>query len=135
MSVQVLNGVVDVAVEDEIEAIEVAKKYLSYFQGPLKTWSAANQKELRHLIPENRQRVYESRKVIDTMADTGSVLELRPEFAPGMINALIRIEGIPFGLIANIPMFIAGAIDGPCSDKAARFMQRGGAGGRPGGAL
>ncbi len=123
MSVQVPNGVVDVAVEDEIEAIDVAKKYLSYFQGPLSKWDCANQKELRHLIPENRLRVYESRKVIETLADTGSVLELRPEFAPGMLTALVRIEGQPFGLIANNPMFIAGAIDGPCADKAARFLQ------------
>jgi acetyl/propionyl-CoA carboxylase alpha subunit/acetyl-CoA carboxylase carboxyltransferase component len=123
MSVQVPNGVVDVAVADEIEAIEVAKKYLGYFQGSLSKWDAANQKELRHLIPENRLRVYESRKVIDTLADTGSVLELRPEFAPGMLTALIRIEGEPFGLIGNNPMHLAGAIDGPCADKAARFMQ------------
>ncbi|MEJ1970303.1 MAG: carboxyl transferase domain-containing protein [Rhizomicrobium sp.] len=123
MSVQVPNGVVDIAVADEIEAVDVAKKYLAYFQGPLAAWDAANQKELRHLIPENRLRVYESRKVIATLADTGSVLELRPDFAPGMITALIRIEGVPFGLIANNPMFTAGAIDGPCADKAARFMQ------------
>jgi acetyl/propionyl-CoA carboxylase alpha subunit len=123
MSVQVPNGVVDVAVADEIEAIEVAKKYLGYFQGPLSKWEAANQKELRHLIPENRLRVYESRKVIETLADTGSVLELRPEFGPGMLTAFIRIEGEPFGLIGNNPMHLAGAIDGPCADKAARFMQ------------
>ncbi len=123
MSVQVPNGVVDVAVADEIEAIEVAKKYLGYFQGSLSKWDMANQKELRHLIPENRLRVYDSRKVIDTLADTGSVLELRPEFGPGMLTALIRIEGQPFGLIANNPMHLAGAIDGPCADKAARFMQ------------
>ena len=50
----------------------------------------------------------------------GSVLELRPKFAPGMITALIRMEGHPFGLIANNPMFLAGAIDAPCADKAAR---------------
>jgi acetyl-CoA carboxylase carboxyltransferase component len=123
MSVQVPNGVVDVAVADEIEAIEAAKKYLGYFQGPLGKWEAANQKELRHLIPENRLRVYESRKVIETLADTGSVLELRPEFGPGMLTALVRIEGEPFGLIGNNPMHLAGAIDGPCADKAARFMQ------------
>jgi acetyl/propionyl-CoA carboxylase alpha subunit len=123
MSVQVPNGVVDVAVEDEIEAVEIAKKYLAFFQGPLTTWDCANQKELRHLIPENRLRVYESRKVIETLADTGSVLELRPHFAPGMITALVRIEGAPFGLIANNPMHIAGAIDAPCADKAARFLQ------------
>jgi len=123
MSVQVPNGVVDVAVADEIEAIDVAKKYLGYFQGPVRKWGAANQKELRHLIPENRLRVYESRKVIETLADTGSVLELRPEFGPGMLTAFIRIEGEPFGLIGNNPMHLAGAIDGPCADKAARFMQ------------
>jgi acetyl/propionyl-CoA carboxylase alpha subunit len=123
MSIQVPNGVVDIAVEDEIEAVEAAKKYLSYFQGPLRGWDAANQKELRHLIPENRLRVYESRKVIDTLADAGSVLELRAGYAPGMITALIRIEGAPFGLIANNPMHLAGAIDGPCADKAARFLQ------------
>jgi acetyl-CoA carboxylase carboxyltransferase component/biotin carboxyl carrier protein len=123
MSVQVPNGVVDVAVADEIEAIEVAKKYLGYFQGPVRKWEAANQKALRHLIPENRLRVYESRRVIETLADTGSVLELRAEFGPGMLTAFIRIEGEPFGLIGNNPMHLAGAIDGPCADKAARFMQ------------
>jgi acetyl-CoA carboxylase carboxyltransferase component len=75
------------------------------------------------LIPENRLRVYESRRVIETLADKGSVLELRAGFAPGMITALVRIEGHPFGLIANNPMHLAGAIDAPCADKAARFLQ------------
>jgi acetyl/propionyl-CoA carboxylase alpha subunit/acetyl-CoA carboxylase carboxyltransferase component len=123
MSVQVPNGVVDIAVADEIEAVDVARKYLSYFQGATRDWSADEQNKLRHLIPENRLRVYESRKVIETLADTGSVLELRAGFAPGMITALVRIEGHPFGLIANNPMHLAGAIDAPCADKAARFLQ------------
>ncbi|HEX2591933.1 MAG TPA: carboxyl transferase domain-containing protein, partial [Rhizomicrobium sp.] len=123
MSLQVPNGVVDVLVEDEIEGIAVAKKYLSYFQGPVANWKALDQRLLRHLIPENRLRVYEIRKVVAGICDEGSVLELRPEFAPGMITALVRIEGKPFGLIANNPMHLAGAIDGPCADKAARFLQ------------
>jgi acetyl/propionyl-CoA carboxylase alpha subunit/acetyl-CoA carboxylase carboxyltransferase component len=123
MSVQVPNGVVDIAVADEIEAVEVAKKYLSYFQGSLSRHASSDQKLLRHLIPENRLRVYESRRVIDTLADEGSVLELRAGFAPGMITALVRIEGHPFGLIANNPIHLAGAIDAPCADKAARFLQ------------
>jgi len=123
MSIQVPNGVVDVAVADEVEAIEVAKKYLAFFQGAVSEWQAADQRLLRHLIPENRLRVYESRKVIETLADTDSVLELRAGFAPGMITALVRIEGRPFGLIANNPMHLAGAIDAPCADKAARFLQ------------
>jgi len=123
MSVQVPNGVVDIAVEDEAEAVAAAKKYLSYFQGPLAQWHAADQKTLRHLIPENRLRIYDIRKVIAALADSDSVLELRAQFAPGMITALVRIEGHPFGLIANNPMHLAGAIDAPCADKAARFLQ------------
>ena len=123
MSVQVPNGVVDIAVADEAEAVEAAKKYLSYFQGSLAQWNAVDQKALRHLIPENRLRVYDIRKVIAALADTDGVLELRPEFAPGMITALVRIEGHPFGLIANNPVHLAGAIDAPCADKAARFLQ------------
>jgi acetyl/propionyl-CoA carboxylase alpha subunit/acetyl-CoA carboxylase carboxyltransferase component len=123
MSVQVPNGVVDIATEDEAEAVAAAKKYLSYFQGPLAQWRAADQKTLRHLIPENRLRIYDIRKVIAALVDTDSVLELRPDFAPGMITALVRIEGHPFGLIANNPMHLAGAIDAPCADKAARFLQ------------
>jgi acetyl/propionyl-CoA carboxylase alpha subunit len=123
MSVQVPNGVVDIAVADEADAVAAAKKYLSYFQGSLSQWSAADQKTLRHLIPENRLRVYDILKVIAALADSDSVLELRPEFAPGMITALVRIEGHAFGLIANNPMFLAGAIDAPGADKAARFLQ------------
>jgi acetyl-CoA carboxylase carboxyltransferase component len=64
-----------------------------------------------------------ARKVITALADTDSVLELRAGFAPGMITALIRIEGKPFGLYANNPMHLAGAIDSTGSDKAARFLQ------------
>ncbi len=123
MSVQVPNGVVDIAVADEAEAVAAAKKYLGYFQGAVKDWDCVDQRNLRHLIPENRLRVYDIRKVIEAICDSGSVLELRPEFAPGMITALVRIEGQPFGLIANNPVHLAGAIDGPCADKAARFLQ------------
>ncbi|HIQ52068.1 MAG TPA: carbamoyl-phosphate synthase large subunit, partial [Pseudomonas pachastrellae] len=117
------NGVIDVRVQDEAEATAVAKQYISYFQGDLTEWEAADQRELRHLIPENRLRVYDIRKVIDTLADRDSVLELRREFAPGLITALIRIEGRAFGLIANNPMHLGGAIDAVAGDKAARFMQ------------
>lgn len=123
MDVQAPNGVVDIAVSDEAEAVEVAKKYLSYFQGAVADWECADQRLLRSAIPENRLRVYDVRKVIETLADTGSVLELRREFGPGMVTAFVRIEGRPMGLIANNPMHLAGAIDSAGADKAARFMQ------------
>lgn len=123
VSVQSPNGVIDVVVKDEAEAVSVARKYLSYMQGDLSQWNAPDQRLLRHLVPENRLRVYDIRKVIDTIADEDSVIELRREFAPGLITALVRIEGRPFGLMANNPAVLGGAIDATSGDKAARFMQ------------
>jgi acetyl/propionyl-CoA carboxylase alpha subunit/acetyl-CoA carboxylase carboxyltransferase component len=123
MSVQRGNGVVDIAVADEAEAVRVARQYLSSFQGATASWSCADQRLLRRAIPENRLRVYDVRSVLSTLADTGSVLELRRDFGVGMITALIRIEGRPIGVIANNPMHLGGAIDSDGADKAARFMQ------------
>ncbi|OKO87619.1 carbamoyl-phosphate synthase large subunit [Bradyrhizobium sp. NAS80.1] len=123
ISVQVPNGVVDIAVEDEIEAVDVAKKYLSYFQGPLKEWTCADQRKLRHVVPPNRLRAYDMRNLIETLADDGSFLELRKGFGHGMITALIRVEGRPIGVVANNPAHLAGAIDSSAADKGARFMQ------------
>ena len=117
------NGTIDVLVEDEEEAVFVAKQYLSYFQGRLSDWSCADQRLLRRSIPENRLRVYDVRKVIELIADKDSVLELRPKFGLAMITAFIRIEGRPVGVFANNPMHLGGAIDSDASDKAARFLQ------------
>jgi len=123
MSVQAANGVVDIAVADEADAVAAAKRYLSYFQGPADTWECADQAQLRTLIPENRLRAYDVRAVIDGLADSASVLELRQGFGPGMVTALIRVDGRPLGLIANNPTHLGGAIDADGADKAARFMQ------------
>ena len=123
IEVQTANGVVDIAVEDEAEAVRMAKQYLGYFQGSLPTWEEHDQRELRRIIPENRLRVYDVRRVIDTLADVGSVLELRRGFGHGIITALVRIEGRPLGVVANNPAHLGGAIDSDGADKAARFMQ------------
>ncbi len=123
VGMQAPNGVIDVVVRDEADAVHAAKQYLSYFQGPIPDWQCADQRLLRQLIPENRLRVYDIRKVIANLADAGSVMELRRRFGAGIVTALVRIEGRPFGLIANNPMHLGGAIDSDAADKAARFMQ------------
>jgi acetyl-CoA carboxylase carboxyltransferase component len=117
------NGTIDVLVDDEAHAVRVAKQYLSYFQGPVAEWSCADQRLLRRAIPENRVRAYDVRRVIELLADDGSVLELRPKFGLAMITALARVEGRPIGIIANNPQHLGGAIDSDASDKAARFLQ------------
>ncbi len=123
MDVQVPNGVVDIAVKDEAEAVAAAKKYLSYFQGPVADWEAPDPRELRFIVPENRLRYYDMRAVIDGIADIDSVLELRPNWGIGIITAFIRVEGRPMGVIANNPAHLSGAIDADGGDKGTRFMQ------------
>lgn len=122
MDVQTQNGVVDIEVTDDIEAVAVAKKYISFFQGPLPSWTAGDPLKLRELIPESRKRAYNVRNVIKAIADTDSFIELRPRFGPGMVTGLLRIEGHPFGVIANNSMHMAGAIEAEGADKAARLM-------------
>jgi acetyl-CoA carboxylase carboxyltransferase component len=123
MDVQVANGVVDILAGDEGEAIALAKKYLGYFRGPSKTWEAPDKAALGQVMPDNPRRAYNVRKVIEGIADIGSILELRAKFGRAMVTSLIRIEGRAVGVIANQPMFLAGAIDSPASDKASRFIQ------------
>jgi acetyl-CoA carboxylase carboxyltransferase component len=123
IDVQRVNGVVDIVVADEAEGVAVAKRYLSYFQGPVSDWSCADQTLLRDVVPEDRKRTYDIRAAIDVLFDTGSVLELRRDFGVGMITALARLEGRPVGVLANNPKHLGGAVDVDGSDKASRFMQ------------
>jgi acetyl-CoA carboxylase carboxyltransferase component len=117
------NGVIDVAASDEAEAVRAAKRLVSYFQGSTPGADASPQEALRELVPERRRRAYDVARVVEGIADRGSVTFLRESFAPGMTTALARIEGRPVGIYANNPMHLAGAITSDAADKAARLMQ------------
>jgi acetyl-CoA carboxylase carboxyltransferase component len=123
IEVQAANGVVDITCADELEATQITRQTLGYFQGSTDNWSACDQRTLRHLVPENRLRVYDMRAVVKALADEGSTLELRPLYGSGLITALVRIEGHPFGLIANDSRHLGGAIDGDGGEKGGRFLQ------------
>ncbi|CAJ1586924.1 acyl-CoA carboxylase subunit beta [[Mycobacterium] wendilense] len=123
ISVQEPNGVVDVVVADEAEAVAVTKRLLSYFQGPAEPGPVADQTSLRTILPERARRAYHVDPIITTLADQDSVTFLRPRFAPELVTALGRIDGRPVGFIANNTRVMAGAITAPASDKAARFLQ------------
>ena len=121
--VQSANGVIDVLVDDEAQAAQVARHYLSFFQGPLPGGSAPDQRLLRQAVPENRLRVYDMRAVLHGLVDTGTLLELRAGWGAGLITALARIDGRAVGILANNPKHLGGAIDVAAADKSARFMQ------------
>jgi acetyl-CoA carboxylase carboxyltransferase component len=117
------NGVIDVLVDGEVQAVAVARHYLSFFQGAQTDWKAPPAEALRHVVPENRLRVYDTRTAMQGIADEGSVLQLRTAFGLGIHTALARLGGRPVGMLANNPLHLGGAIDADAADKAARFMQ------------
>ncbi len=121
--VQAANGVIDILVENEEQAVIAAQSYLSFFQGRLSQWECADQRALRGAVPENRSRVYDMRALVRLLLDRGAMLELRAGFGRGIVTALGRVEGRPLGVMANNPAHLGGAIDPDAADKAARFMQ------------
>ena len=123
MSVQVPNGVVDVLVPDDQTAVATARQYVSLFAAAGPETPVADQRRLRTLVPESRTRAYDVRPIAATLADEGSLLEVRPGFGAGIVTAFARIGGRPVGLMANNPQHLGGAIDGDAADKATRFLE------------
>jgi acetyl-CoA carboxylase carboxyltransferase component len=117
------NGVIDILVDNEAQAVAAARHYLSCFQGTQTEWQVPPAEALRHVVPENRVRVYDTRAAMQGIADEGSLLHLRTGFGAGIHTALARIAGRPMGIMANNPLHLGGAIDADAADKAARFMQ------------
>ena len=123
VEVQEKNGVVDIVANDEAHATALARQLLSYFQGPVAAWSAAPQEVLRDVVPLDRRWAYPVRRVIETLADTGSFLELQRIYGRSIITGFIRLEGRPVALIANDCQQLGGAVDSGAALKAARFLR------------
>ncbi|MEV0360881.1 carboxyl transferase domain-containing protein [Nocardia sp. NPDC050697] len=123
VEVQRRNGVVHLVAADEADAVRLARRYLAYFQGADAAWEAPDPRLARHVVPENRLRAFDIRAALDSIADLGSVLELRRDWAPGVLTALARFDGVPFGVIANDCTHLGGAIDAPEADKLSMFLR------------
>ncbi|MEZ5568504.1 MAG: carboxyl transferase domain-containing protein [Halioglobus sp.] len=123
IEVQEKNGVVDIVAGDEAEATAIAKRLLAYFQGPLDSWSVGPQAGLRDAIPADRRWGYPVRRIIETLADEGSFLELQRVYGRPIITGFIRLEGRPVALIANDCQQLGGAVDAEAAEKAARFLR------------
>jgi acetyl/propionyl-CoA carboxylase alpha subunit/acetyl-CoA carboxylase carboxyltransferase component len=122
IDVQRRNGVVSLVARDEAHAVSLAKRYLTYFQGALDDWEAPDPRIARHVVPENRLRAYDVHRAIESIVDAGSALELRPDYGVGIVTALVRVQGVAYGLIANSTHHLGGAIDAEAADKAGDFL-------------
>ncbi|MEO2176353.1 MAG: carboxyl transferase domain-containing protein [bacterium] len=119
------TGNIDLIVDDEMAAITAAQQYLSYYhQNPTEGKASTNHDKIASIIPENRRRPYDMRKVITAVADADSVLELGASWGRSMLTVFARLKGRSVGIFANQPKSpLAGAIDSEAADKAARFVE------------
>jgi methylmalonyl-CoA decarboxylase subunit alpha len=125
-----VSGVGDMLVYSEEEAIEAAKKYLSYFPASFKSKTAVIEgvapktgRNLEEIIPLNQNAPFDMYEGIDALIDEGSFFEIKKLFAPELITGLARIDGRAVGIIANQPKVKGGVLFVDSADKAAKFIQ------------
>ena len=73
-------------------------------------------------IPETATGSYDVRSVVESIVDDGIITEIRSQWALNIVTAFASIDGRPVGIVANQPMALAGTLDIPASQKAARFV-------------
>ena len=119
------TGDVDVLVDDEADAVAAARRYLALFVvDHVAGASAAGAAAIAEVIPENRRRPYDMRRVVEAFADADTVFELGAAWGRSMLTVLARLEGRTVGIFANQPKSpLAGAIDAAAADKASRFVE------------
>jgi len=127
-----VSGCCDFVSEDDKVCLEDCRRLLSYFPANNKEKPpiVSNEEdpfrespELEDLVPGDDRKPYNMYKVIDCIVDKDSFFENKPDYAKQFITGFARIGGIPFGLLANQPSYMAGAMTIDASDKAARFIR------------
>ena len=124
------SGLGDALVADDKGAIEFAKAYFRYMPqrtgekpAPCEAKPARlSPKPISELIPEEPNRGYDMRKLIDAVIDEGSWVEIKKLFARELLTGFARLEGQPVGVVANQPMQKGGVLFNDSADKAARFI-------------
>jgi acetyl-CoA carboxylase carboxyltransferase component len=124
-----LTGQNDAVADDPADAYAIVRRFLSYLPSNAWTvpprvedWEPPTPVDLELLVPENRRRGYDVRRVIEGVFDRDSFFELRPQFARCLVSGLARIEGTAVGVLASQPMYQAGSISTDACDKAVRLL-------------
>lgn len=127
-----VSGTVDNEGEDELDCFRQIREFLSYM--PRNVWEIPpyrqpsdrpdrKEEALLSIVPKNRRQPYDMRSLIRLVVDEGHIFEIRPHHGKCLITAFARLDGHVVGIMANNPMFIGGALDGPGADKQVHFME------------
>ncbi|SEP37756.1 acyl-CoA carboxylase subunit beta [Amycolatopsis saalfeldensis] len=126
-----VTGFADAVAATDEEAIALVRRFLSYLPAhngeappvaPIPEGSAARGSRLHDIVPPERTNVYDMRKVIEVVADLGSVFPIKERYGKSLVTSLCRIGGQSAGIIASNPMFKGGAIDAAACAKATSFI-------------
>jgi acetyl-CoA carboxylase carboxyltransferase component len=130
-AIQAAAGGVDNVVDSEDAAFEQIRRFLSYL--PRNVWELPQRETpqddpqrrdeaLLSIIPRNRRRGYDVRKLVGHVVDTGSLFEIGRAHGPSLVVGLARLDGYPVGVVANDPAHVGGALTAAGSEKLTRFV-------------
>lgn len=126
------SGVAHFVVDDEEEGLLLIRKLVSYFpqnnlEDPVSTecMDPIHRKEdsLNEIIPDSPNQPYDMKDVIHAIVDEGEFVEVHRDFARNIITGFAKFNGVPTGIVANQPNYLAGVLDIDASRKAARFVR------------
>jgi len=126
-----ISGLVDLAVDTDEQVLDAVKKFLSYMPShamepppvhPVPAGSGDACRKMLDIVPEERNKVYDARKVVAAIADKNSTFELKERYGRSLATVLARLDGKSVGFIANNPMYKGGALDADACQKATSFM-------------
>jgi propionyl-CoA carboxylase beta chain len=126
------SGVADLSFENDIEALLSMREFFNFLPlsnkhfTPIRpTQDPADRVDmsLSTLVPNNANKPYDMKELIERIVDEGYFFELQPEFAKNIITGFGYMEGRTVGVVANQPMYLAGCLDIDASRKAARFIR------------
>lgn len=121
-TVQAENGVIDILVHDEDEAIDTAKRLFALYHDVDSEWTAPDQSLLQHYIPIHRKFTFDMKGLLKLVVDEGSLMFFKEGHGQGVITAMGRVEGHPIAIVANDCKHSAGAITSEYAQKMIDFL-------------
>ena len=126
------SGVADLAFDNDVEALLMVRRFFNYLpssnreRAPLREAGDPPNRDdysLDTLVPENPNKPYDMKELVEKIVDDAEFFELQPDFAKNIIIGFARMDGQVVGIVANQPLVLAGCLDIKSSTKAARFVR------------
>ncbi len=126
------SGVADLAFENDVEALLMLRRFINFLPAsnrekppvwPCNDPAEREEHSLDTLVPDDPNKPYDMKELIEKIVDEGDFFELQPDYAANIVIGLARMQGSTVGIVANQPLVLAGCLDMDSSRKAGRFVR------------